>query len=158
MDTGVIASRYARALLKFTQENGSSAAVYSQIRAMLDNPDTIPSRLEPDLMKFVNLLVDSRRDSDLKFIFNSFVSLYLKENRMKMATLTTVAPSPELEKKISTLIKDKTGCDLDLTVKTDPSLIGGFKLVVDDLLLDASVSAQLNRLRKQFIEKTSRIV
>ena len=158
MNTGVISSRYARALLRLTAENGSSTAVYSQIRAMLDNPDSIPSPLHPDLQKFVSLLVQNRREQYLKFIFNSFVGLYLKQNNMKMATLTTVEPNPSLEKKVRALISEKTGCDLDLTVKTDPSLIGGFKLVVDDMLLDASVSSQLEQLRRQFIDNTSRIV
>lgn len=158
MNTGVISTRYARALLQLTTENGSAAEVYSQIRAMLANPDSVPSRLNPDLQKFVNLLVENRRDQYLKFIFNSYVGLYLKQNNMKMATLTTVVPNPGLEKKVRDLVKEKTGCGLDLTVKTDPSLIGGFKLVVDDMLLDASVSAQLDSLRKQFIDNTSRIV
>ena len=158
MNTGVISSRYARALLRLTTENGSSFAVYSQIRAMLDNPDSISSSLHPDLQKFVSLLVQNHREQYLKFIFNSFVSLYLKQNNMKLATLTTAVPNPELEQKVRTLISEKTGCGLDLTVKTDPSLIGGFKLVVDDLLLDASVSAQLDRLRRQFIDNSSRIV
>ncbi|MBR4002316.1 MAG: F0F1 ATP synthase subunit delta [Bacteroidales bacterium] len=158
MNTGVISSRYARALLRLTTENGSAAAVYSQVRAMLDNPDAVPSPLEPDLQKFVGLLVTNHREQYLKFIFNSFVSLYLKENNMKLATLTTVVSNPQLEQKIRALISDMTGCGLDLNVKLDPSLIGGFRLVVDDLLLDASVSSQLEKLRRQFIEKTSRIV
>ena len=75
-----------------------------------------------------------------------------------MATLTTVVSNPQLEQKIRALISDMTGCGLDLNVKLDPSLIGGFRLVVDDLLLDAGVSSQLEKLRRQFIEKTSRIV
>ena len=158
MNTGVISTRYARALLQLTTEHGSSDSVYSQIRAMQVNPDSIPSPLQPDLQKFVCLLVEKRREQYLKFIFNSYVSLYLKQNNMKMATLTTVVPNPGLEKKIRDLVKEKTGCGLDLTVKTDPSLIGGFKLVVDDLLLDASVAAQLESLRKQFIDNTSRLV
>ena len=158
MNTGVISSRYARALLRLSIENGSSAAVYSQVRAMLDNPDSIPSPLHPDLQKFVSLLVQNRREQYLKFIFNNFVSLYLEQNNMKMATLTTVEPNPSLEQKVRALISEKTGCALDLTVKTDPSLIGGFKLVVDDMLLDASVSTQLEQLRRQFIDNTSRIV
>ena len=158
MNTGVISSRYARALLRLTTENGSSADVYSQVRAMLENPDSIPSPLHPDLQKFVSLLVQNRREQYLKFIFNSFVSLYLKENHMKLATLTTVEPNPDLERKVRDLIINSTGCDLDLTVRTDPSLIGGFRLVVDDMLLDASVSSQLDRLRRQFIDNTSRIV
>ena len=158
MNTGVISSRYARALLRLTTESGSAAAVYAQVRAMLDNPDAIPSSLEPDLQKFVGLLVQNHREQYLKFIFNSFVNLYLRENHMKLATLTTVVPNPGLEQKIRTLVSERTGYGLDLNVKTDPSLIGGFRLVVDDLLLDASVSSQLERLRRQFIEKTSRIV
>ena len=139
-------------------ENGTADAVYSQIRAMQDNPDSIPSRLQPDLQKFVTLLVENHREQYLKFIFNSYVSLYLKQNNMKMATLTTAVPNPGLEQKIRDLVKKKTGCGLDLTVKTDPSIIGGFKLVVDDMRLDASVSTQLTQLRKQFIDNTSRIV
>ena len=158
MNTGVISTRYARALLRLTTDNGSADAVYAQIRAMLVNPDSIPSPLQPDLHEFVSLLVDNHREQYLKFIFNSYVSLYLKQNNMKLATLTTAAPCPGLEQKIRDLVKERTGCGLDLTVKTDPSLIGGFKLVVDDLLLDASVSAQLDRLRKQFIDNSSRIV
>ena len=158
MNIGVISSRYARALLRLTAEHGTSAAVYRQVRAMLEDPDNIPSPLEPDLRKFVSLLVENHREQYLKFIFNSFVGLYLKENGLKMATLTTAAPNPALEQKVRTLITEKTGCGLDLSVKTDPSLIGGFKLLVDDLLLDASVSAQLTKLKRQFIEKTSRKV
>ena len=158
MNTGVISTRYARALLELVTENGTADAVYSQIRAMQDNPDSIPSPLQPDLKKFVSLLVEKHREQYLKFIFNSYVSLYLKQNNMKLATLTTVVPSPGLEQKIRDLIKEKTGCGLDLTVKTDPSIIGGVKLVVDDMLLDASVSTQLAQLRKQFIDNTSRIV
>jgi F-type H+-transporting ATPase subunit delta len=106
----------------------------------------------------VSLLVQNHREQYLKFIFNSFVNLYLKQNKMKLATLTTAVPNPGLERKVRSLVRERTGFGLDLTVKTDPSLIGGFKLVVDDLMLDASVSAQLDRLRKQFIDNSSRIV
>jgi len=158
MNTGVISTRYARALLQLATENGRADAVYAQIRAMLANPDSIPSPLEQDLQEFVSLLVDNHREQYLKFIFNSYVSLYLKQNNMKLATLTTAVPSPGLAQRIRDLVKERTGCGLDLTEKTDPSLIGGFKLVVDDLMLDASVSAQLDRLRKQFIDNSSRIV
>ena len=85
MNTGVISARYARALLRLTTENGSADAVYAQVRAMLDNPDSIPSPLEQDLQEFVSLLVDNHREQYLKFIFNSFVGLYLTENGLKMA-------------------------------------------------------------------------
>ena len=42
--------------------------------------------------------------------------------------------------------------------KADESLIGGFVFRMDDLLLDASLSRQLNLLRKQLGRKQNRIV
>ena len=56
------------------------------------------------------------------------------------------------------MIESKTGCKLDLKTEVDPTLIGGFIFEVDDLLLDASVSRQIDIIRRQFIEKNRRIV
>ena len=45
-----------------------------------------------------------------------------------------------------------------MEAEVDPSLIGGFTLSVDDKLLDASVSRQLEEIRRQLMEKNKRIV
>ena len=40
----------------------------------------------------------------------------------------------------------------------DPSLIGGFVLDLEDYRLDASVSRQIEDIRRQLVQKNNRIV
>ena len=40
--------------------------------------------------------------------------------------------------------------EIELDVMVDPSLIGGFKLTIDDRLMDKSIRGELELLRKQF--------
>ena len=63
-----------------------------------------------------------------------------------------------LEDKLKSLIETRTGKQLLLVTEVDETLIGGFVLEVEDKLLDASVSRQLERIRAQFIERNRRIV
>ena len=65
---------------------------------------------------------------------------------------------PSLESRLREVIENQTGCKLLLKTEVDPALIGGFVFEVDDLLLDASVSRQIDIIRRQFIEKNRRIV
>ena len=45
-----------------------------------------------------------------------------------------------------------------ISARTDPDLIGGFVLTLGDERIDASVSAQLRTLRREFTEMNRRIV
>ena len=63
-----------------------------------------------------------------------------------------------LESRLREVVERQTGCKLLLKTEVDPALIGGFVFEVDDLLLDASVSRQIDIIRRQFIEKNRRIV
>ena len=49
MNTGVISSRYAKALLKLVDETGNGEAVYRQVVRILKDPDSIPRELEPEV-------------------------------------------------------------------------------------------------------------
>ena len=68
------------------------------------------------------------------------------------------AAARALEDKLKALIESSTGKTLLLVTEVDESLIGGFVLEVEDKLLDASVSRQLERIRAQFVERNRRIV
>lgn len=155
MNTGAIASRYAKALLKLVDETGRGEQVCAQVRLMLADPDSIPSDLEPDLCRFVALVKSKGRENYLKLILHSFVSLYDREHGIRVAHLTTAVPAPELEEQLRGVLK---GCRLVFDTKVDPSIVGGFVLVVDDLMMDASVKRQLDLIRSQFIERNRRIV
>ena len=68
------------------------------------------------------------------------------------------AQRPALESRLRDLVEKQTGCKLILKTEVNPSLIGGFVFEVEDTVLDASVSRQLDFIRRQFIEKNRRIV
>jgi len=72
MNTGVISTRYARALLLLTQEDGSGAEVFAQARALLKDPSTVPQPLAEDLAKMVVLLRRNGRGECLRFVLNDF--------------------------------------------------------------------------------------
>lgn len=158
MNTGAISSRYAKALLKLVDETGNGEAVYNQVRQILTNPDTMPSVLEPELQNFVQLLVRNKRVESVKFIFRSFLKMYNTSRNRKIAHLTTAVPVPNLENQLKELLEKKTGSEIIFESSVDPSIIGGFVLTIDDSLLDASVSRQIEELRRQFVEKNNRLV
>ena len=57
MNTGAIATRYARALLRYVLETGNGEKVCAQVRALLADPAHAPSPLEPELQRIAALLV-----------------------------------------------------------------------------------------------------
>lgn len=158
MNSGIISSRYATALLKRVTETGRGQQVCDQVEQLLENPEVLIQSLEPDLKSFVEVIAKNGRQEYLKLALNTFVRKYYESAGIKMALLTTAAPAPGLEEKLSALIHEKMGCSVKMKTKVDPNLIGGFTFVVDDLLLDASVSRQIDLIRRELIEKTNRIV
>ncbi|MCQ2151040.1 MAG: F0F1 ATP synthase subunit delta [Bacteroidales bacterium] len=159
MNTGVISSRYARALLKYVTESGHGEQVYQQACALLKDPDAAMSApLEPELERFMALLVENGREDLVKLMLTSFVRMYRESAGILMAHLVTVVPAPEVEAKLRSLLESRTGCRVILDSSVDPSLIGGFTLELGDYMLDASVSRQIETIRRQFIIYNNRLV
>lgn len=209
MNTGIIATRYATALLKLVEETGSGEAVAAQVqtvekaldevpdfRRAVDDPAVAPAKkialfeaalssgaesvegisLAPDLRKFLELLIRNGRIGDVRLIFTTFITEYYRARHIKRARLVVADPAllnpeptpsdrelaeplrPTLDVRLRDLIEKQTGCKLILKTEVNPSLIGGFVFEVEDTVLDASVSRQLDIIRRQFIEKNRRIV
>ena len=194
MNTGIIATRYATALLKLVDETGSGDVVAAQVqviekalvevpefRRAVDDPAVAAAKkialfeaalssvaesvegtsLAPDLRKFLELLIRNGRIGDVRLIFTTFITEYycarhIKRARLVVADSTLLAGS--LESRLRALVEKQTGCKLILKTEVNPSLIGGFVFEVEDTVLDASVSRQLDIIRRQFIEKNRRIV
>lgn len=209
MNTGIIATRYATALLKLVEETGSGELVAAQVqviekaldevpdfRRAVDDPAVAPAKkialfeaalssgaesvegisLAPDLRKFLELLIRNGRIGDVRLIFTTFITEYYRARHIKRAKLVVADPAllnpeptpsdrelaeplrPTLDVRLRDLIEKQTGCKLILKTEVNPSLIGGFVFEVEDTVLDASVSRQLDIIRSQFIEKNRRIV
>ncbi len=206
MNTGIIATRYATALLKLVEETGSGELVAAQVQVIEKALDEVPDfrravddpavaavqkislfeaslkdSMAQELHKFLELLIRNGRIGDVRLVLTTFVTEYYRSRHIKRARLVVADPAlldpeptpsdpvpvegslrqaqrPALESRLRELIGKETGCELLLEAKVDPSLIGGFVFEVEDMILDASVSRQLDVIRHQFIEKNRRIV
>lgn len=230
MNTGIIASRYATALLRLVDETGSGESVAAQVQVLenaldesldfrraVDDPAVSSQRklslfeaalvpagevadgaaqassMAPELRKFILLLIRNGRIGYARLMFRTFISEYHRSRHIKCARLVVADPSllspsasvgssaevcgqaagaagksesvrgqasgdSVLESRLRRLVEERTGCTLRMMTQVDPSLVGGFIFEVDGLLLDASVSRQIDVIRRQFIEKNRRIV
>jgi len=101
---------------------------------------------------FLDLLVKKRREMVIPQIARQFVLLYLENNNIEEATLVTAVPVDDsFRTKIKELIlKHSTNQSVQLEERIDPSIIGGFVLRFGDKQFDASVSGELEKLRREF--------
>jgi F-type H+-transporting ATPase subunit delta len=174
-----VAKRYARALFEVTTPAGFDTVetqlsqlaqawkVSSDFRDSLSNPrvsedarcsvvNAIAESLggwktEP-LKRTVIALASLRRGAVLPALAATY-SLYVSEYK-KSLLLEVTFPEPvseavttDLQKKLSSSL----GGEVKITVKTDPSLIGGVTIRLGDTLLDRSVAGTLQRLAGQLV-------
>lgn len=186
MDTGRISVRYAKALLEVAQKNGSADNVYKEMETIsnsffavpdlkraMKNPHVTPdqrkqlllsaagnesSPVSSEFSKFVDLVIDRKRESWFHSISLVFQDLYRKDNNIVIGKLTTaVEASEQVKEKMKALVAQianlPLGGKVEFISEVDPKLIGGFQLQVESNLLDASVASQLQNIRKTLIEK-----
>ena len=158
MNAGVISRRYATALFKLVTETGHGEEVYAQVKALLKDPDTAPKPLCEELEQLTALLVRNGRMPYVRLVLGSFLQQYERAAGIHNVRLVTAVDSPALRERLLALLNERVGGRIELQSRTDPSLIGGFVLTLDDYKLDASVSRQLEEVRRQLIEKNKRIV
>lgn len=157
MNTGVVARRYAKALLMLTQQSGRGEQVFDQIRVLLRDPASA-GVLEPDLQSLLELLAANGREDYLKFVFSSYISLYCESAGVRIARLVSAFPSEDLGRRLCELVSKDTGLRIVLESSVDPELIGGFVFDIDGWSLDASIKRRIEAVRRQFIEKNTRLV
>jgi F-type H+-transporting ATPase subunit delta len=105
--------------------------------------------------KFIELLIKNNREAYLDEIIKSFAALYNIKKNIKTAFVTTSKPLNEENlaklKEITQLIKADS---VNIVQKIDESIIGGFKLNIDDYQIDATVQTKLNELERKFSRNT----
>jgi F-type H+-transporting ATPase subunit delta len=102
------------------------------------------------LINLLKLLTENGRLHALPDIASGYDSLKAEvENRVDV-TLTAASPVDAAQQaKIIAALKQRFGRDISLKFELDESLIGGARLQADDLVIDGSVSAGLEKLATQ---------
>lgn len=164
MNIGLIAHRYAKALLDYAGERNVLDVVRSEVHRLADvlDDDTelrlCVKTLSPEMQRFLQLVITNQRVTLLPFILQSFVDQYNRSAGITTATLTSAAPAPKLQQKILDVLHQTGYTKVDFTSETDASLLGGFVLRIDDLRLDASLATQLRNIRSELDDKNRSIV
>jgi F-type H+-transporting ATPase subunit delta len=104
---------------------------------------------EPELINFLELLVDKQRMTEIFRIRRELEELWKRENRRIDVTVTSaVELDRAVVEKIGQEVERQTGDEVDLSSKVDGDILGGIVLQVGNMVLDASIRSRLEKLRK----------
>ena len=109
-------------------------------------------KLDPLTMDFLYLLSNKKRVNLLDQILLRFEELLLKHRNQIVAKLTSPSSldSKQLDA-IKTNIEKMTQKSVLLETTEDASLIGGFTVKIEDIIIDNSVRYQLAKLKEKLI-------
>lgn len=184
MNTGLIPVRYATALLDFANVSNEQNRVYteaktitksyfqfSELRTVLDNPVLAKAEKRKIIIlsaggdvskpfeKFMDLLLENEREDHLLPIALKYIDLFRKQKNIHYGKLTTASPvTADVEKRLMAMVENTTGGTIEMEKIIDPEILGGFMFEVDFVRWDASISGQLRRIRKDYIERNKKTV
>jgi F-type H+-transporting ATPase subunit delta len=113
------------------------------------------SGAEPELINFLELLVEKHRMPVLFRIRRRFEELWAEENRRIDVTVTSAVDlDSSVVERIGAEIEKQTGQQVELTSRVDDAILGGIVLQVGNMVLDASIRNRLEKLRKTVAQAT----
>ncbi len=176
MSQGVIARRYAKALINLAEKDleitGNSLAaiadVYSNSTELSEvlSDTKVSSQIKQDVLKnilkkikvsklvdtFIRYLLAKRRIVLLPNIERAF-NLLLQEKLGRIEAGITVAQEiPEVTVgKLEKAISRYSGKEVSVNITIDPSIIGGIVTRIGSVVIDGSIHTQLNQIRQTII-------
>ncbi len=175
----IIAKRYAKALLETLKEKDVEVIrkdldsfqnllhISKEMRKLLLSPvfglEEKKSVLKvlsekvgffKDSLRFFELLIENDRMRYLKEIRNSFETLlYDRKNRVKAHVISFNTFSSTYEEMLKERLRRLTKKEIELDVRTDPSLIGGLIIRIGDVIYDGSIKGQLTNIKEELLGK-----
>lgn len=80
--------------------------------------------------------------------------LELKGGKVRVSITTVNQLSDELRTRITEQLKAKFANDIILEENTDPQILGGFVLQVEDTLINCSIKNHLNKIKNSILERS----
>ena len=169
-----IAEVYARSLFEVAQEHDAVGDVHDQLGEFVEALDEsrdlqvfffspyfsseekkegigkMVEDADEHFVRFLELLAERHRMPAIFRIKREFDSLWAEEQKLLPVTITSaVELDKSTVKRISDEIQDRTGRKIELSTSVDPDVIGGLAMQVGNLIMDATIRARLDRLRKE---------
>ncbi len=174
----LISRTYGDALFETAMEEGHIDGLYEEVMALReilnDNDDLtrllnhpkltkedkvglmeniFNGRLSKELVGFLCIIISNDRYGEIDSILDYFVETVKEYKGIGVAYVNTPSPLSEDQKKA---VEDKllatTGYKtMEMNYKTDESLIGGMVIRIGDHVVDSSIKAKLEALRKSLL-------
>jgi F-type H+-transporting ATPase subunit delta len=167
----IIARRYAEAYFALAQEADDIAGWREQLVAVaetlgdeaiseaLANPKTsLAERVRlglqlldgasPEARNLARLLIERRRVGIAREILAHYDALADRASGVVRVEVTTAVPADAaLEKRIRDSLSKQLGSEVQTTVRSDPSIIGGLVVRIGDRVIDDSLRTHLQQLQ-----------
>lgn len=171
---GAAAKRYARAIFELAEEEGRvdewtgrlatvrDALTHPDAREVLGNPSIAARRRQDAAAALVEartgreganlakLLVGAGRIGDVDAIVEEYQLLADERAGRVRAVVTTAVQlnRAETDELVSSL-SGRIGREVRIETRVDPAIVGGLVVRIGDRVIDASVAARLQQLRRQ---------
>ena len=168
-----IAEVYSRSLFEVAKENDSLDEIHDQLGEFADALDEnrelqvfffspyfsstekqegvgkVVTGGNKHFTRFLELLAERHRLPVIFRIRREFDALWAEENKLLPVQIkSAVELEDDTVKLIAKRIEEETGQKIELTKKVDPEVVAGLVIQVGNRVLDASVRARLEQLRK----------
>jgi ATP synthase F1 delta subunit len=101
-------------------------------------------------LHFLELLAERHRLPAIFRIRREYDRMWAEENKLLPVSVTSAVKLDEqIVSDIGKRIGEQTGRRIELSSTVDPDIVGGLVLRVGNMIMDASLKARLERLRKQ---------
>jgi len=177
VNQSLVAIRYAKALFNLAKEKsvlekvsndlaffGELLTSSSDLKGFINSPLYKPSEkkeiltklthstIESITLKFLYLVIDKKRESIIPEIIQNYLDFFRQEKNIKRV----VFKSPgQLDSSFYDALKHQLesslNAQIELKTEQNPELLGGFVLMVDGKLMDASISNQLKQIQKRLL-------
>jgi len=169
-----IAEVYARALFEAAKEHDVLDRVHDELGQFADALDDernlqvflfspyfsseekkqgvrrIVTDADERVLNFLELLAERHRMPALFRIRRLFDDLWADEHKLLAVTVTSATELDQgLVDDIGKRIEEQTGREVELSSNVDPDVLGGLRVRVGNMVLDATVRNRLEQLRKQ---------
>ena len=169
-----IASVYGRSLFEVAQDNDKLDEVKDQLgqfadelsenrelqvfffspyfstQEKTDGLEKAVTGAEPILENFLKLLIEKHRMPVVFRVRREVDSMWEQENKLLPVEVTSaIELDRKTVKQIGDRIGEETGRKVELSAKVEPDILGGIVVRVGNSIIDASIRARLEQLRKQ---------
>ena len=114
------------------------------------------SSLDKVALHFIYVMIKRGRDRYIKQTIAAFIKKSREARGILEATVTVAEPiTADIEASVQAKLREVTGNDVILSVRQDPSIMGGIVIQVGDKRIDGSVARRLEELEKSLLRTNS---